>query len=82
MPNNELKYFHNQGFGWVCKMCEQNLSTPTKEKSRLLREGEAESKDPVLSNAALAQWKDAEQTELICRRCGTTEKVFGPGSGE
>jgi hypothetical protein len=71
----ELKNFHNEGFGWVCKACEQNSQTKSEERSRLLREGEAESKDPVFSNPAMARWNDEKQTELICQQCGMSETV-------
>jgi hypothetical protein len=76
MRKIELKNFHNQGFGWACRVCEKALKTGSEEKSRLLREGEAENKNPVLSNRALAGWRDERQTELICRRCGLTETVI------
>ena len=74
---NELKDFYNDGFGWKCKHCERELerrkedSAP--EHSRLMREGEAESKNPELSNLALAKWADDAQRTLICPRCGITE---------
>ncbi len=38
-----------------------------------MREGEAESKQPKLSNLALAKWADAAQRILSCPRCGTSE---------
>lgn len=74
----ELKDFYNHGFGWVCRRCEQELAPetdPGASVSRLLREGEAEEKDPRLSNPALAKWADPAQRTLICPRCGITELV-------
>jgi len=73
----QLSDFYNQGFGWICKQCEHELK-PQKEPekhSRLLREGEAESKNPRLSNSALAKWTDKSRTTLSCPRCGITELV-------
>ena len=73
----ELKDFYNDGFGWVCRQCERDLA-PTRnadEPSRLLREGEAESKNPRLSNLSLAKWEDAAQRILVCPRCGVSESV-------
>jgi hypothetical protein len=73
----ELNNFYNAGFGWICRAC---ASAPESETtgashSRLLREGEAESKAPRLSNFALAKWADKSRTTLVCPRCGTRESV-------
>lgn len=77
----ELKNFYNEGFGWVCRRCEQELKeeeSPKDEKhSRLMREGEAESKNPRFSNAALAKWADNSQHTLFCPRCGVKESISG-----
>ncbi len=70
-----MKNFYNAGFGWVCRNCERELKTETAERSRLLTEGEAESKYPELSNIAMAKWADAEKNRLVCPRCETTETV-------
>lgn len=68
--------FYNDGFGWVCRHCERELGeAPSHEHSRLYREGEAESKQPKLSNHALAKWADPERRTLVCPRCGITERV-------
>ena len=69
--------FHNRGTGWTCKRCERELerSIAGTRASRLLREGEAESKTPELSNLALAKWTDETRQALICPRCGVTELV-------
>jgi hypothetical protein len=78
MEKIELNDFYNAGFGWICKPCERELkaenpaNSPEKH-SRLLREGEAESKQPEFSNQAMAKWADAAQRTLVCPRCGITE---------
>jgi hypothetical protein len=72
----ELKDFYNSGFGWICRHCERELEVGdenSEKQSRLMREGEAESKHPEMSNTALAKWADAAQRTLFCPRCGITE---------
>lgn len=72
----ELNDFYNEGFGWICRQCERELSQqPDSGHSRLLREGEAESKQPEMSSGALARWADPAQRILVCPRCGITETV-------
>ncbi len=73
----ELNDFYNDGFGWICKRCERELKTQDvpENYSRLLREGESESKTPRFSNYALAKWNDWSHQELICPRCNITEFV-------
>jgi hypothetical protein len=73
----ELNDFYNDGFGWICKCCERELKTQDvpENYSRLLREGESESKTPRFSNSALAKWNDSSHQELICPRCNITEFV-------
>jgi hypothetical protein len=77
MERRELNDFYNKGFGWICRHCERDLEAQTvvsdSKQSRLLREGEAESKQPALSSIALAKWADKAQTTLICPRCGIIE---------
>ena len=77
MERLELSDFYNDGFGWICRHCERELAPEnnalSEKTSRLMREGEAESKNPRLSNLALAKWADAAQRTLICPRCGITE---------
>lgn len=70
-----MKDFYNDGFGWICKHCEQDLKSEASRCSRLLTEGEAESKTLVLSNKALAKWLDPARTILTCPRCGITEPM-------
>ena len=75
----ELRYFYNEGFGWVCRRCEAELRPapqPDTKHSRAFREGEAESKDPALANGALARWMDKTRRFLICPHCGITEDTF------
>lgn len=71
----ELNEFYNAGFGWICRHCERELAAemPAKEASRLMREGEAESKQPSFSTQALAKWADPIERVLVCPRCGITE---------
>jgi hypothetical protein len=73
----EPENFYNDGFGWLCRRCERTIEAPTDaaSHSRLLREGESESKSPRLSNFALAKWADKSRTTLVCPRCGITEKI-------
>ena len=73
---HELEHFYNAGFGWVCRKCDtESKAEGTSLPSRLMREGEAESKNPRLSNEALARWADREHTTLECPRCGTRQTV-------
>jgi hypothetical protein len=75
----ELENFYNDGFGWLCRACKREIKPPpeTGTHSRLMREGEAESKGPRMTSFALAKWADAAHTVLVCPRCGITEKVSG-----
>ena len=77
MEKIELNDFYNDGFGWICKHCERELKQDKESAiplhSRLMREGEAESKQPVMANRALAKWADLSQRTLICPRCGIAE---------
>ena len=73
----ELNNFYNEGFGWICKPCEKELRTTegTDGRSRIMREGEAESKQPTFSTNALAKWSDPAERILVCPRCGVTEAI-------
>ena len=80
MAKIELNDFYNDGFGWICKHCEREIKSSenplqTHKHGRLMREGEAESKQPAFSNSALAKWLDPEQTTLICPRCKLMERI-------
>lgn len=72
----KLTNFFNDGFGWQCRMCTKELGgdpVDADRLSRLMSEGETESKEPSLSLPALARWADPARTILECRRCGITE---------
>lgn len=72
----ELNDFYNDGFGWICRHCERELQLPETEDekpSRLMSEGEAESRQPRLSSPALAKWADPAHRTLVCPRCGISE---------
>lgn len=73
----DLSAFYNNGFGWICRQCEREPGREDEadDVSRLLTEGEAESKAPEMSNRALAKWADAAQTMLVCPRCGISEST-------
>lgn len=75
----EIDNFYNEGFGWVCKPCaaelQKNENGSDTNLSRIMREGEAESKQPRLSNVALAKWADNIRNTLRCPRCGITEQI-------
>ncbi len=77
MEKLEINDFYHDGFGWICKHCEPELELRQKvsdnKTSRLMTEGEAESKTPKLSSLALAKWADPAQRILTCPRCGITE---------
>ena len=79
METVTLNDFYNSGFGWICKYCERELKEHNKDTgvkiSRLMTEGEAESKQPKLSSLALAKWADKTNQTLMCPRCGITEQV-------
>jgi hypothetical protein len=72
----DIDHFFNDGFGWICRACDRELGkaeVPAGHHSRAFREGEAETKNPVLSTIALAKWTDKTRRSLTCPRCGTTE---------
>lgn len=79
MEKLELNDFYNEGFGWICKPCERELekkeNVSHEKTSRLMSEGEAESKQPDFSNLALAKWADKTNQTLMCPRCGITEQI-------
>ena len=64
----EVNDFYNDGFGWICRRCERELADGERSRgdlSRIMKEGEAESKNPVMSNVALAKWLDPARTTLL-----------------
>ncbi len=70
----ETEKFFNRGFGWTCRACDASDEQQS-GRSRLFREGEAESKFAELSSSAMARWADQERTILVCPKCGATERV-------
>ncbi len=73
---HEMKDFYHNGFGWICRHCErdmQRVEEDTGNLSRAFREGEAESRDPDLTNKALAKWADPAHRFLTCPKCGISE---------
>jgi len=71
----ELNDFYNEGFGWICRHCKpkNDHAESSDNLSRLMREGEGESKSPVLSTHGLAKWVDPAHRVLICPACGISE---------
>ncbi len=78
--------FINDGRGWECKRCRDEdasaLADDAREGgpssntlARFFREGEAEEREPRLSSASLARWKDASRRALVCTRCGADEEL-------
>lgn len=70
--------FKNDGFGWACLNCAVPADEDESDtgRSRLMREGESESKNPTLSSTALAKWADRDERILECPRCGAREKAI------
>jgi hypothetical protein len=73
----DLNDFYNNGFGWICRHCERDLSAESSQgaHSRFFVEGESESKQPRLSNPALARWADPPRTPRTSPPSGNTERV-------
>lgn len=74
----EIEHFINQGYGWLCKNCHEEVETrdgPVEGRARFFSEGEAEDKEPRLSSQALASWRDASRQVLFCPSCGIEELV-------
>lgn len=65
--------FFNDGFGWKCRHCSRETEGEGTGRLRFFTEGEAESKQPQLSEPAMAKWADAARTTLTCPRCGICE---------
>lgn len=76
---SETLHFINDGYGWTCRHCLNELSTrPQPEATslpRFFREGEAEDREPRLSSTLLARWKDDTRRTLVCPRCGVEEQL-------
>lgn len=74
----EIDHFINEGFGWVCKHCSEEMKARVDDKNpraRFFSEGEAEEKEPALSISALARWTSPTHRALACPRCGIEELV-------
>ena len=71
----ELNDFFNDGFGWKCRQCYRETSAASNGHARFYNEGEAESKQPQLTEPAMAIWADVARTTLICPRCSVSEIV-------
>jgi hypothetical protein len=76
-----MEHFINNGYGWTCRRCQREETTaarvPAKSgaRARFFSEGEAEEREPKLSTHALARWRDESHQELVCPKCGMTEKT-------
>jgi hypothetical protein len=84
----ETKHFINEGYGWACKRCRgaddatnamsgANAPPGANALPRFFREGEAEEREPRLSENSLARWKDESRRTLLCPRCGVEEDIKG-----
>jgi hypothetical protein len=74
----EIEHFINLGYGWMCKHCaaeDEACGAPKEGRPRFFIEGEAETKEPVLSTPALARWRDRARQTLYCPRCGVEEML-------
>ena len=74
-----MEYFINEGFGWLCRRCQQKTARAleTEARARFFREGEAEEREVKLSEPARARWRDDEREVLVCPRCGIEERMKG-----
>jgi hypothetical protein len=76
---SETLHFINDGYGWACKRCRDELRAHARPDAsalpRFFREGEAEDRDPRLSSPTLARWTDPTRSALTCPRCGVEESI-------
>jgi hypothetical protein len=70
-----LQRFENRGFGWVCRRCDAVPAEPPTERSRLMREGEAEARFSTLASTAMARWANDDRSALECPKCGAFEEI-------
>jgi hypothetical protein len=73
----EIDHFINLGYGWLCRHCNLELSSPGDDSAppRFFTEGEAEDKETRFSSGTFARWRDATREALVCPRCGVEETV-------
>jgi hypothetical protein len=75
-----MQHFVNNGYGWTCRHC-TDAETATARvpeisaRARFFSEGEAEEREPKLSSAPRARWRDESRRELVCPKCGVAEKT-------
>ncbi|HJR08724.1 MAG TPA: hypothetical protein VJ842_15800 [Pyrinomonadaceae bacterium] len=76
-----MQHFVNKGYGWTCRHCTDAETTTTTRvsernaRARFFSEGEAEEREPKLSSAPRARWRNESRQELICPKCGVVEKA-------
>ena len=75
-----MQHFVNNGYGWTCRHCQEAETTEAREserseRARFFSEGEAEEREPKLSSAPRARWRDESRQELVCPKCGVVEKA-------
>jgi hypothetical protein len=71
-----MQHFFNEGFGWTCRRCHAETKARESQpgsRARFFTEGESEDRDPKLSAPALARWRDATRSTLICPMCRVEE---------
>jgi hypothetical protein len=77
-----MQHFINHGYGWTCRHCHDEETARVHAKSgaraRFFSEGEAEEREPKLSVASHARWRDESRQELVCPNCGVAEKMSQP----
>lgn len=74
-----MEHFVNNGYGWTCRHCQMKETPPRAPipgaRGRFFSEGEAEEREPKLSTAARARWRDDTRRVLLCPQCGIEEEV-------
>jgi hypothetical protein len=74
-----MQHFINNGYGWTCRRCRAEEDSAQVDASgaraRFFSEGEAEEREPKFSVGSLARWRDESRRELVCPKCGATEKT-------
>jgi putative hemolysin len=73
-----MEHFRNNGYGWTCKRCsaaQPERAADRGQRARFFSEGEAEEREPRLSDSTRARWRDETRQVLYCPHCGVAEKV-------